>query len=179
MERGGKKDCLYNVLESHEKGSVSRFPIATLLHVIVLNHLQYTVQKCLYVCVNLVEVDKMHCRRYACPWRGINCLLLLISDDPLSSVDMWIQLFSLNIFACQTSPFAVKMCVYGFVFWVSVFVCIWVHCLYRLRYIYIEGKKRQSIRFLTWPCYQGDTEILSMSQGSCCHGNTYEWERTL
>lgn len=46
-------------------------------------------------------------------------------------------------------------------------------------YVYTKNKKdeavkKQSIKLLPWPCYQGDTEILSMSQGLCFHGNTYE-----
>lgn len=38
-----------------------------------------------------------------------------------------------------------------------------------------QQQKEQSIKLLPWLCYQGDTEILSMSQGLCFHGNTYEW----
>lgn len=70
------------------------------------------------------------------------------------------------------------VCVCAFFIYVYNFVCTCVFVCVSCDTFTLKreerGKKKQSIRLLPWPCYQGDTEILSMSQGPCCHGNTYE-----
>lgn len=80
------------------------------------------------------------------------------------------------------------------VFYASPFVCFVCACVRVLPFFFASvrhtitlkrkgrgggrgGGEKQSIRLLPWPCYQGDSEILSMSRGPCFHGNPYEWER--
>lgn len=86
-----------------------------------------------------------------------------------------------------TSLFAVKMHVYGFVLCVSVFVCMWVHCLWKLWYTYNKERRRKKKdnqlgsslgpvakviqRFYQWAKVPVAMETLMNEKGPCNRGD--------
>lgn len=124
--------------------------IAILLNVFLLNQLcssAFTAGAFTCVCAFSSSV-KMYCRQHLCPWQGRNCFPLVIPNDLLSSVHMWIKLFSLNMFDLQPAPVCcadVCVSVCAPVICVS-FSCICVYvcvCLCELWYIYIIERREE------------------------------------